>query len=143
MSVSKIVIHTDVFLDHLRGDRRPSLLREAMGKFFCYTTVFHAIELFSFAKSEREQRVIEDVMASMKVLGLNPKGARTYGELFAGRIRRNTWSVMIAGLCMESRLPLLTDRTSEFKGIRGLVLVPTRMVRNYDTAADILKAVRR
>ena len=85
MSVSKIVVHTDVFLSHLSGDRSPSLLRVAMGRFFCYTTVFQAIELFSLARSENEVRLVEDSMAAMKLLGLNPKNARTYGALLAAR----------------------------------------------------------
>lgn len=114
-----------------------------MGKFFCYTTVFHAIGLFSLVQNEREQRVIEDVMASMKVLGLNPKSAAKYGELFRGRNRRSMWSLMIAGMCLESRLPLLTDNAGEFRGIPGLVIVPTSLVRKHEMAADILHAVRR
>ena len=111
MSAPKIVIHTDVFLEHLSGSRHPSVLRQAMGKFFCYATVFQAIELFSLAESEKECRAIEDSMAAMKVMGLNPKQAQKYGALLTSSKHLDTLNVLIAGLCLESKLPILTDRS--------------------------------
>ena len=141
MSVPKIVVHTDVFLEHLCGDRRPSVLRQAMGKFFCYATVFHAIELFALATSDVEQKAVEDAMSAMKLLGLNPKNAKRYGELLATRKQLEPWNLLIAGLCMESRLPLLTDRNGEFRGIRGLVIVPTQLIGRFESASDILNAM--
>ena len=142
MTVPKIVIHTDVFLEHLCTTRRSSLLRQAMSKFFCYATAFQAIELFSLARSEQEVRAIEDSMAAMKILGLNPKNARKYGELLSGRVRPPLMNVLVAGLCLESRLPLLTDRRKEFRGIAGLLVVPAVFLELYETGEEILKAVR-
>ena len=141
MNTPKIVVHTDVFVEHLCGDRHPSVLRQAMGKFFCYTTVFQAIELFSLVKSEREHKAIEDAMAAMKIMGLNPKQARKYGELLASSKRLETLSILIAGLCMESKLPILTDRKQDFKGIRGLVVVPTRLISKFESGHEILNTV--
>jgi len=143
LSVPKIVIHTDVFLDHLAGSRRPSVLRESMGKFFCYATVFQAIELFSFARLESEYRAIEDSMAALKLLGLNPKNARKYGELIASCRNVTRWNILTAGLCLESRLPLLTDRRQDFKGVPGLLLVPSRLVRQFDSGAEIIRAAQK
>jgi predicted nucleic acid-binding protein len=141
LSAPKIVIHTDVFLEHLRGRRHPSVLRQAMNKFFCYATVFQAIELFSLAESEREYRAIEDSMAAMKLMGLNPKQARKYGALLTSSKRLDTLNVLIAGLCLESKLPILTDRRQDFRGVKGLVVVPTRLVSKSESGAEILKAV--
>ena len=118
------MIHTDVFLDHVAGKREPSVLRKAMSKYFCYTTVFQAIELFSFAKSEREMRIIEDSMAVVKLLGLNARTARKYGEMIAKDRKMNRWNILIAGLCLESRLPLLTNSGKEFAGFGGLQIMP-------------------
>ncbi len=143
MSVPKIVIHTDVFLDHLCSERAPSVLRIAMGKFFCYATAFHAIDLFSIGRSEMEQKAIEDSMAAMKLLGLNPKNARKYGQLLSATRKVNLLNVMIAGLCIESKLPLLTDSKKDFKGIPDLMLVPTRLVRKFDSGEEILLAARK
>jgi predicted nucleic acid-binding protein len=141
LSAPKIVIHTDVFLGHLRGLRRPSVLRQVMNKFFCYTTVFQAMELFSLAESERECRSIEDSMAAMKIMGLNPKQAQKYGALLTSSKRLDTLNVLIAGLCLESKLPILTDRRQDFRGVKGLVVVPTRLISKFESGPEILKAV--
>lgn len=132
MSAPKIVIHTDVLLDHLYGNRQPSVLRQTMRKFFCYATVFQAIELFSLAETEKEHKAIEDSMAAMKIMGLNPKQAQKYGTLLTSSKRLDTLNVLIAGLCLESGLPILTDRKQDFKGIKNLRIISTR---------EILKAV--
>jgi len=138
LSVAKIVVHTDVILDHLRSRRGPSVLREAMGKFFCYTTVFNAIELFSMTRTEAELNAVEGALAAMKVLGLNARSAKRYGELLAHGKNPDRWSALVAGLCLESRLPLLTDRKKEFAVFRGLTIVPTRLIVSGKTAKEIL-----
>lgn len=135
MTPKKIVVHTDVFLDHLAGERSPSVLRLAMRRCLCYTTVFQAMELFSLARTERELREVENTMAAMKLLGVNPKNARLYGKLLAARQRNSlhegmagAWNILIAGLCIESRLPLLTERKREFAGIKDLQIISPRMI---------------
>jgi predicted nucleic acid-binding protein len=128
MTRKKIIIHTDVFLGHLTCKQYPSLLRTAMSKCFCYTTVFQAIELFALADTEYERRVVEDVMAAMKVLGVNPKNARRYGDLLTLRRNKSIWSTLIGGLCVESKLPLLTEQKYDFAGIPGLQILSPRML---------------
>lgn len=142
VSAYKIVVDTDVLLDHLRRDQSPSILRVAMSKFLCYTTVFNAIEVFSAANSALESGLIEDALAPMKLLGLSARGARRYASMLAGGRPRNRWQMLIAGLCLESRLPLLTGRRADFQGTKGLVLVPPRLVTAGLSAEDILKAIR-
>ncbi len=139
MGVSRIVVHTDVILEHLCGGVVPSALREAHNKFFCYTTVFNAIELFSMARSGSETKAVEDAMAAMKVLGLNAKNARRFGELLSRGGEADRWNVLIGGLCVESRLPLLTDRQKDFQGIPRLRVVSTAAMRQLPTARRILK----
>lgn len=142
MNVPKIVVHTDLFVDHLCGSRHPSLLRQAMGKFFCYTTVFQAIELFSLAESEKEREAIENSMAAMKIMGLNPKQASKYGALLNSARRLDTLNILIAGLCLESKLPILTDRKQDFKGIKGLAVVPTKLLSKFESGHEILGSFR-
>ncbi len=114
-----------------------------MGKFFCYTTVFQAIELFSLAESENEREAIEDSMAAVKIMGLNPKRARKYGALLTSAKRLDTLNVLIAGLCLESRLPILTNRNEDFKGIRGLTVVPAKLLSKFESGHEILASARR
>jgi len=139
LRVARVVVDSDVFVDHLCGEHEPSFLRLAVQRFFCYTTVFHAIELFSLGKSEQEFRAIEDSMASVKVLGLNAKNARLYGTLLSKK--KNVLRALAAGLCRESKLPLLTGRPGEFKGF-GIQVVPVKLVARYDTGQEILSAVK-
>ena len=83
MKNQKIVVDTDVLLEHLVHREGASCLRKAMNTFFCYTTVFNAIEAFSAARSEREIQAVDDAMSAMKVLGLNAKSAKAVGKIFS------------------------------------------------------------
>ncbi|HEX7572384.1 MAG TPA: PIN domain-containing protein [Bacteroidota bacterium] len=143
MSAAKLVVHTDVLLEHLRGADHPSVLRRAMGLFFCYTTVFQAVELFAGMRTAEERRGAEDAMSAMKLLGLNPKNAPLYGRLFAAHPRRRPMDLLVAGLCIEGRLPLLTGRRKDFAGIGGLTLVSPRMISPGRSASDILNELGR
>lgn len=143
MSVAKVVVHTDVILEYLRGKRRPSVLRRAMGLFFCYTTVFNAVQVFALLRTPHQRKAAEDALAAMKLLGLNPKNAMRYGDLFAAHPRLHPVDLLVAGLCLESGLPLLTGRRSDFSGIRGLTIVPARAVGSGTSGADIVNALQR
>ncbi len=129
----KIIVHTDVLIDFLtHRSRGRSVLRQIMSRSFCYTTVFNAIELFALARSEREKRAVAEALSSMKILGLNAKNAPAYGRLFASPRKAGTLDLLVAGLCIESKLPLVTGKASDFRGIRGLkVLTPAQLEREY------------
>jgi predicted nucleic acid-binding protein len=143
VSVAKLVVHTDVILDHLCGESHPSAMRLAAGKFFCYATVFQAIELFSYARTEGDRKAVEDVMAAIKLLGLNPRNARRYGDLLRSAPRSDTFAMLTAGLCLESRLPLLTGRKKDFVRMRGVMIVSPAMIRQPGSGTEILDRVRR
>ena len=130
MSVSKIVVDTDLMLDHLTGrygtkKQGRSTLRQLMAECFCYTTVFNAIEVFSLCESRDEIQSVEDVMQAMKILGLNGKSGKNVGRVFrdANRQKNGGLAPLIAGLCIESRLPLVTNKPHRYRGIRGLRLM--------------------
>lgn len=143
MSVAKVVVHTDVILEYLRATRRPTTLRRAMGVFFCYTTVFNAVQVFALLRTPHERKAAEDALSAMKLLGLNPKNSMRYGDLFAAHPRLRATDLLVAGLCLESGLPLLTDRGKDFRGIRGLTIVPARAVGKGKTGAEIVNALQR
>jgi hypothetical protein len=112
----------------------PSVLRMTMAQYFCYTTVFNAIDLFSICTTSREKAVVENVMHTMKILGLNGKSAKNVGaflrESRAGNLR--TMEVLVAGLCMESRLPLLTGMPQRYRGFRSLgVVTPKEVIASH------------
>ena len=96
-----------------------------MSEFFCYTTVFNAIELFGICASDTEVAIVEDVMHALKVLGLNGKSAKSVGAFLvkSGRTGVGHVEALIAGLCMESRLPLLTSKPRRYAGYKSLVVL--------------------
>ncbi len=116
-------------------------MRQAINKFFCYATVFQAIELFSLARTKKEMAAIEDSMAAMKLLGLSPKNAKKYGELITSKSKHDRWNLLIAGLCVESRLPLLTAHRRDFAGVKGLQIVAPALIARHATGAEILRAL--
>ena len=143
MNFPKIVVHTDVILDHmLHREKQPSILRLLMMKFFCYTTVFNAIELFSLAGNALERRAVEDALGAMKILGLNAKHAKRYGEWFAQVPAVSVFDKLIAGICIESRLPLVTARPQGVRGIRDLRIIQSSAVKEDRTATQIISLAR-
>ena len=130
MNPRKIVVHTDVLVDHLvHAGRGRSILRMAMENFFCYTTVFTAIELFSIARSEKERRNIEHVFSAMKILGLNARNAKKVGEWVSRQPPLPRFHLLIGGICLEARLPLLVMDPSTFRGIKELNVIPARRMQ--------------
>ena len=129
MRQAKLVVHTDIILDHLTtATDKASVLRRTMERYFCYTTVFNAIELFSLARTSSEREAVSRSLGAMKILGLNAKRAPEYGALLAGRPGLPYIKALVAGLCIESRLPLLSFRPEEFRWAKRLELVYPRMV---------------
>jgi len=141
--VPKLVIHTDVVRDHLYGARSPSILRIAQSKFFCYTTVFQAIELFAGATTVNEREAMQNALAAMKLLGMNAKNAWEYGRLLKANGHRRELHILAAGLCIESGLPLLTNQRGAFKGMKNLQIIPASLVTQAESARKILNAAPR
>jgi predicted nucleic acid-binding protein len=114
-----------------------------MGTFFCYATVFQAVEVFAALHSERRRNAAMEAFSSMKLLGLAPKNAPLYGDLLARFPGKRSMDLLVAGLCLESGLPLLTNRCREFAAIPALVVVPTRFMKKGRRGEDILAEARR
>lgn len=143
MSLQKIVVHTNVFLDYVVQDHKnESVLRLAMQKFFCYTTVFNAIQLFALARTEKERRVIEDSMSAMKILGLNAKNAKKYGGWVARGMKLPRMNTLVAGICLDSKLPVLTLQPDEFRGVKELVVVKGSLVKKEKGGLEIIQESR-
>jgi len=142
--VPKIAIHTDVLLEYLvhRG-RGESVLRLAMQKFFCYTTVFNAIDVFSVARTEKERTAVEQELSAMKILGLNAKSAKRYGGWIADGLPLPKTDIFVAAICMDSRLPLLTRQPKRFSSVQHLMVVPAGLVTAEQTAGQILRQAQR
>ena len=123
MRSPKIVIDSDIILDHLTTSDSVSILRRLMAQYFCYTTVFNAVELFAGAHGLRERNAVENAMSAMKVLGISPKNAKNIAVVY-----RNNASVsgLIAGIAVESGLPIVTMHPSRFRKVKALSVIPVK-----------------
>jgi predicted nucleic acid-binding protein len=131
MSPRKVVLDTDILVDHLTLERsssvaRRSAMRTAMRDFFCYTTVFNAIELFELCETPRQIDAAESALSALKILGMNGKSGKSLGAVFRLARKRGLrdFDTLIAGVCVESRLPLLTGRPEKYRGVRSLKIIP-------------------
>ncbi|MEX0736530.1 MAG: hypothetical protein WEB62_10550 [Bacteroidota bacterium] len=148
MTPRKLVVDTDILVEHVIHDGSltaggaPSILRKTLSLFFCYTTVFNVIEAFSLCRSEEEIEAVESSMHALKILGLNGKSGKRIGLARRSVRTVRDLDLLIAGLCLESKLPLLTGRPKRYVGLADLRVVPSLAVKKWDTAEEILRAVR-
>ena len=137
MKPGKVVLDTDVIFDHLTHDRsllgvQKSVMRKAMSEYFCYTTVFNAVELFAMCETPKQKKALEGALSALKILGLNGKSGRSLGVVLRKARESNLRDIdtLIAGLCIESGLPLLTGRPGSYRGIRSLTILPAKDVKD-------------
>lgn len=121
MNFRKIVVDSDIILDHLTTNRSVSILRQLMNRYFCYTTVFNAIELFAAAHTPKERQAVEDALYAMKVLGINAKSAKSVSHAYSKA--KDRISGLIAGVCLESKLPIVTQNPKRYGNIPLLQVV--------------------
>ncbi len=123
----KIVVHANVIGDYLTHRAAgPSLLRKIAANYFCYTTVVDASELFSHAAGPRQRLAVEHALSAMKILGINARSARRLGQLMREYAHQPLGNLLVAGLCLDSNLPLVTLTPGAFAGIRGLKVLDAR-----------------
>lgn len=114
--MARVLIDSDVFVDHLRGRRRLQVGRDEG----CYSFVTRA-ELFAGRGSEepRVRRLLEP-FTELPV-------DRAVAER-AGRLRRPGGILMpdalVAATALEHRLILVTRNVADFASVRGLRLRP-------------------
>jgi len=121
VTVKKIVVDSSVIAEHLTTKKSTSILRRISQEYFCYTTVFNAIELFAAAGSQKETQAVQDAMDALKVLGINPKSAKNIASV----VSSNTmdYTTLIAAICIESKLPIVTLNPKRFSRIKHITIV--------------------
>jgi predicted nucleic acid-binding protein len=110
--VPDLLIDTDVFIDHLRGERE---LLEA-GNAICYSVVTRC-ELFAGPPAHEER--VGELLAPLRELAIDGAIAER-----AGRIRHDTGmrtpDALIAATAMLHRLTLVTRNRRDFERVGGL-----------------------
>jgi predicted nucleic acid-binding protein len=114
--MDKILLDTDVLIDHLRGHRPLPQADAAI-------SVISRTELL--AGNEREEASVEALFEECEEVGVDTSIART-----AGRLKRRTKlqiaDALIAATALERQLPLMTRNRRHFEQVAGLTLCDPR-----------------
>ncbi len=127
-----IVADTDVLIDFLRGTK-PMADRIAieLGTNSFGTTTVSAFELRSGARSDRQRRVVDELLAALRVLPLGSAEAETAAairlELEARGEGIGMADYLIAGICVARRAMLLTRNRKRFERVGELALAMTNI----------------
>lgn len=134
MDISRICLDTTMLIGYLKG-REPiaSAVEKAVKECSCFVTAITVYELlFGVARAKKE--IGEDVLLGiMTVLPFNNAGARQAADLHVELIRSNNdigiKDVLIAAICLENNLPILTTNDQHFCRVPGLnVLTPANFI---------------
>jgi toxin FitB len=112
--VARILLDSDVLVDHLRG-RRPL----TAGRDELHVSAVTRAELFSGRGSE--ERRIRRLLEPMTDIPVDTAIAERAGRLMRATGRRLP-DALIAATALEHRLTLVTRNIRDFQGIRGLRL---------------------
>lgn len=126
MAATRLVIDTDVVIDHLR--KKTGVLNHVLAHYTCAITAINLYELRSVPfLSEHQRKTLEDVLQITELLPFDGPSAeqaaevwntlRLHGQLIGAQ------DVQIAGVCLAHRLPLLTRNTSHFQRVPNLILL--------------------
>jgi tRNA(fMet)-specific endonuclease VapC len=123
--VAVIVADTDVLIDALRGrDPMARRVAEAVEAGTLATTVLSSFELLSGSREPTERERVEDLLAAVELLPLDPEAAA-----IAAGLRRDLEArgetigladYLIAGICLSRSASLMTRNRGHFDRIPGL-----------------------
>lgn len=132
----QFLIETDVLREYLiAGKGEETLLRNALAKGVCYTTMYNALELFRAAKTKEESDAVMQMLMIVRVLGFNARYAQSFSEV-TSEIEKKSGIIptyreaMMIGMAKISKLSILTkDFFERYNAMQAVpVLCSTREV---------------
>ncbi len=111
----QFLIETDILTDYLHhSGAETSVLRKALARGVCYTTMLNAFEVFRSATSKDEERVILQMLTAVRVLGFNARTAQPFALLAReATIELSDRDAIILGMAQASKLVVLTNKLYE------------------------------
>lgn len=111
----QFLVDTDILVDHLINDdiKNTSHLEIAMTKGICFSTVINASEILFAASTENERAKIEELLRSLKILGLNSRYSLKISKFF-NKVA-STRDAIMCTVAEFNRLPILTLNVGRYK----------------------------
>jgi len=128
MDFTRLCINTGPVIAFLKGrDPGASAVEHAVRTLDCFVTVITAYELLFGVARARRQIGEDALLGALQSLPLDIMAARRAAQLHDELIRRNQdigiKGVLIAAICLEHQLPLLTLNERHFERVPGLTVV--------------------
>jgi hypothetical protein len=126
----QFLVETDVLREYLTAaSGEETLLRKALAKGVCYTTMYNALELFRAAGSKEESDAVMQMLMVVRVLGFNARYAQNFSDAALAVEKKTGASItnreaMMIGMAKISKLNILTkDFFQRYKALEGVPVV--------------------
>jgi tRNA(fMet)-specific endonuclease VapC len=134
MEISRICLDTTALIGYLKG-REPiaSAVEKAVKECSCNVTTITVYELLFGVARARKEIGEEALLGAMTVIPFNDNAARRAANLHSDLISQNkdigVKDVLIASICLENDLPILTTNEKHFLRVKGLkVFTPAHFI---------------
>lgn len=122
----EFLVETDILLEHLTHKKSSeSFLEKAMTHGICFTTVLNASELFFAASNETERKLVEDLLSSLKILGINSRYSLKISKFF-NKVATTRDAIMCI-VAEYNRLPILTSENDRYRESGLKIINPLKL----------------
>ena len=135
----ELFLDTDVFAGYLlHSGVHPPLLERLASTAMLFTSVVNAAELLAAVRGDKERFLVESVLGGIHVLGFHQRYARRFGALADGRTdARYLRDCMVAGCCLEARMPLVTGIPKRYRDFQHLTILDASELNRTQGWQDI------
>ncbi|MCW8810500.1 MAG: PIN domain-containing protein [Ignavibacteriaceae bacterium] len=124
--MSKYLLDSDILVDYLTSlDNMNSHLINLMQKGLCYTTVLNAAELLASCRNKDEEKLIRNVLDSLKVLGLNSRYALSVPE-FSDKTK-SLRDALFSVVSSINKIPIVTFDRERYKKTNLKIIHPQEL----------------
>lgn len=129
----EFLVDTDILVQHLTHADKNSLsyLESAMIQGICFTTVINASELYFSVINEKKKNFIDDLLKSLKVLGIHARYSLNISDFF-NKVA-STRDALICSTARNNKLSILTENINRYckSGIK--IIHPQELRGETDT----------
>ncbi len=108
------LIETDIITDHLicKETGSDTVLERCMLTGLCFTTAVNAAEIYGGSKAVMNLKIINDIFAAMKILGINSRYVLKVPD-FQGKV--NNWrDALFASAAWHNKLTIVTFNKQKY-----------------------------